>query len=104
MGKMQRGKGANAEREVAKILQDYGYDARRGQVFNHEPDIVSNLPLHIEVKRQETIKIPEWYRQSEEASEKENKPPCVIFRKSREDWFICLKLKDFLEFKRKDKK
>ena len=95
MSRSQRDKGANAEREVVTILREYGIDARRGQVFNHEPDIVTNTKLHIEVKRQETLRINDWWKQSESASD-EDEIPTVIFRRSREDWKIMLSLADFL--------
>ena len=95
MGKSQREKGANAEREVTYILQAHGINARRGQVFNHEPDIVTDTHLHIEIKRQETLKINDWWRQSVSASG-EDEIPTVVFRRSREDWKITLSLTDFL--------
>lgn len=95
MGKSQRDKGANAEREVVHILKNHGIEARRGQVFNGEPDIIAPaLPIHLEVKRQETTKINEWMKQSEEQSR--GLYPSVIFRRSREDWKICMKFSDFL--------
>lgn len=96
MSRSQRDKGASAEREVAKILNDYGIDARRGQVFNHEPDIVTDTHLHIEVKRQETLKINDWWKQSVSASG-EDEIPTVVFRRNREPWKIMLSLTDFLE-------
>lgn len=95
MGKSQRNKGANAEREVASILREYGIDSRRGQVFNHEPDIVDDSPIHWEVKRQETTKIGEWFRQSESACGE--KIPTVVHRRSREPWMITMRFEDFLK-------
>lgn len=94
MGKSQRNKGANGEREVAAILREHGIEARRGQVFNHEPDIVSDTILHFEVKRQETTKLGEWFRQSESASGE--KIPSVVHRRSRESWMITMRFEDFL--------
>lgn len=96
MSKMQREKGANAEREVVHILNEYGFPARRGQVFNHEPDIVCpSLPFHFEVKRQERLDINDWWRQSASACD-DDEMPTVIFRRSREDWKILMSLSDFL--------
>ena len=96
MSKTQRNKGANAEREVVHILEENGFPARRGQVFNGEPDIIcEGLPFHIEVKRQETLKINDWWRQSKAASG-ENEIPTVVFRRSREDWKILMSLSDLL--------
>ena len=94
MGRSQREKGANAERECAKILNAHGINARRGQVFNHEEDIVTDLPLHLEIKRQETTKIHEWMKQSTEQCR--GKIPTVVHRRSREDWLITMRFEDFL--------
>ena len=95
MGKAQREKGAAAEREVAEMLRHHGIDARRGQVFNHEEDIVSDLPLHLEIKRQETTKIHEWFKQS--CDQSRGKTPVVVHRRSREPWMITLRFEDFLD-------
>ena len=95
IGKSQRDKGANAEREVANIIKQYGFVARRGLVFIHENDIVSDLPIHVEVKRQETTKIHEWFKQAESACG--DLPPTVVHRRSREPWFITMKFEDFLQ-------
>lgn len=96
MSKSQRDKGANAEREVAAIFREHGFTARRGQVFNHEPDVLTELPIHVEVKRQETLRINDWWKQSESATG-EDEIPTVIFRQNRQSWKIMLSLADFLE-------
>lgn len=102
MGKSQRAKGANAEREVANLLKEYGYEAKRGQVFNHQPDVICDeLPIHIEVKRQEQIRLNDWFAQSEEQSR--GKIPSVVFRQSRKPWMIALKFEDFLNLLRGEK-
>lgn len=95
MSKMQRNKGANAEREVVHILEEYGFPARRGQVFNGEPDIICPmLPFHFEVKRQETLKINDWWKQSVSAAG--NEIPTVVFRRSHEPWKVVISLTDLL--------
>ena len=94
MGKKERNKGAVAEREIVHILLAHGIDARRGQCFDHEPDIVTEFPVHLEIKRQETTKIHEWMKQSVEQCK--GKPPAVVHRRSREDWLITMKFEDFL--------
>lgn len=100
MSKSQREKGAAAEREVAHLLEKFGITARRGQVFNGEPDIVTDLPFHLEVKRQETTKIHEWFRQSEAAAG--GKIPVVVHRRNREPWMVTLRFEDFLEVLKHD--
>lgn len=105
MSSSQRNKGANAEREVVKIFKDHGFNARRGMVFYHEPDmVVDDIPdIHFEIKRQEKIAMPAWIRQSTEAC-KEGESPCVIFRQNRQDWWIALPLNKWLEDKKDDRK
>ena len=47
-------KGSNGEREIAKILRDHGYEARRGQQYsgaNGDADVIGVPGVHIEVKR-----------------------------------------------------
>lgn len=95
MSKSQRDKGANAEREVANIIKQHGFTARRGQVFNHEPDIVTDMPFHFEVKRQETTKLSDWFKQSEEAAK--GKIPVVVHRRSRQPWMITMRFEDWLD-------
>ena len=96
MGKSQRNKGAVGEREVVHMLNAHGIHARRGQVFNKEPDIVTDFPWHLEVKRQETTKIHDWMRQSVEQCG--SKYPAVVHRRSREDWLITMRFDDFLRW------
>ena len=94
MGKSQRNKGYRGEVEIVKILQSHGISAKRGLVFCHEPDVVTDLPIHIEAKRQETTKIHEWMKQSTEQCR--GKIPTVVHRRSREDWLITMRFEDFL--------
>ena len=49
-----RRKGASGERELAKKLREYGYEARRGQQYcgsNGDADVVGIPGIHIECKR-----------------------------------------------------
>lgn len=94
MGKSQRTKGYRGEVEIVKILQSHGISAKRGLVFCHEPDVVTDLPIHIEAKRQEKTHIHEWMKQSTEQCR--GKIPTVVHRRSREDWLITMKFEDFL--------
>ena len=55
-----RSKGAKGERELAKILREYGYPCRRGQQYsgaNGDADVVGLPNIHIEVKRRERLEI-----------------------------------------------
>lgn len=94
MGKSQQIKGKRGELEVVMLLKKYGFDARRGQVWDGEPDIVTDLPIHFEVKRHEDIKLAEWFKQAEKDSGW--KYPSVVFRQSRKAWRIAIKARDLV--------
>lgn len=93
-GRGSRRKGADAERDLAKILSAMsGKDVRRGQVFNHQPDIIGLDGIHIEVKRVERLDRDAAFRQSEGAA-KPGEIPVLIYKKNRKPWMIELKLED----------
>jgi Holliday junction resolvase len=90
-------KGKVAELEVAHLIQDYGFIARRGQQFaggNDSPDVVSNLGLHIEVKRVEAFNL---YKAVEQATTDCNSLEYAIFhRKSGKAWQVIQDARTFL--------
>lgn len=98
MGKINsKQKGARGEREIAQILRDSGFEARRGQQFSggdDSPDVVSNFPFHIEAKWVESLNLGNAMAQSKRDSN--GKPYCVIHKKSREEWNITLPFSQFL--------
>lgn len=96
-------KGAVGEREVAHILQEHGYDARRTAQYcgntGDAADVIGLDGFHIEVKRCETTKIWDWIHQAER-DHKADTVPLVVFRKSHEDWQVCISFNSFLELLR----
>jgi hypothetical protein len=52
-------------------------------------------PLHVECKRQERLRIPEWIAQAQEDAPA-GVPPVVVFRQNRGEWFAVLELADLL--------
>lgn len=98
-GKGRRNKGAQAEREIAKILRGYGFeDARRGMVFCHESDVVGLPGIHMEIKRQETVDIEKALLQAEtEAAIRNDGIPAVFYRKNRQPWRVAMKWMFFQE-------
>lgn len=92
-------KGARGEREIAHILQERGYDARRGQQFcgaNGDPDVIGLPGVHVEVKRVEKLNIEEAMNQSK-VDARPQEIPVVFHKRSRKDWLCTLKLDDFLD-------
>ena len=98
MGKIKsKQKGNQAEREVAELLRNYGFTARRGVQFSggsDSPDVVSDLPLHIEVKRVEAFNL---YNAVDQAKRDCNSNEYVIFhRKNKREWVSILDSDMFL--------
>jgi len=96
MGKSQRTKGLEGEREVAAIFAAAGYSVRNLEGQGDALAIGSNGRLmHVEVKRQERIQIGMWLRQAMSEAPK-GVPPVVAYRQNRGEWMACLRLADLL--------
>ena len=87
-----RDKGKRGELEAAKLLQSYGYDARRGQQFsgaNGDADVVGLPGIHIEVKRVEKLNIENAVAQSMHDA-RVGEIPVVLHRKNRSIWLMTM--------------
>lgn len=94
-----RQKGKRAELKLAHILQDFGYEARRGQQYsgaNGDADVVGVPGLHIEVKDVEHLNIFHAMEQSI-SDAKEGEIPTVHHTKNYKPWLVTLLLPDFYE-------
>lgn len=103
MSRMQREKGKAGEREVAKILKDRGYDARRGQQYcgaAGDADVIGLPKIHLEVKRTETCRLYDYYEQAEYDAKK-GEIPVVVHRQSRKNWLAIMDFEDFLDLYKK---
>jgi len=100
MGRASQKKGATGERELAAILQEYGYDCTRGGSlsFGAVPDL-SGLPdIHIEVKRVEKLNVVEAMEQSIRDSERmRDGMPALFHRRNRKPWLVTMRLSDWLK-------
>lgn len=97
MSAYQRRKGACGENELAAILSEQlGRVVKRklGQARDSGDDIQIEK-FRIEVKRCQTLKVPKWCKQAEEASGA-GEVPVVAFRRNGEPWRVILQLDDFL--------
>ena len=84
MSKFSRDKGKRGEREVALILREHGFEARRGQQYcgaNGDADVVGVPGLHIEVKRTEKFRMYEALDQAINDA-REDELPVVFTRKN----------------------
>lgn len=103
MSRAERDKGARGEREVAAIFRKHGFDCDRtpnSGGLRIRGDLYGNVPLHVEVKRQETLRLPLWLRQAEidaGAAFGRYAPaevPVVTFRQNGGKWYATLPLDD----------
>lgn len=93
-----RQKGARGEREIAKILRQRGYDARRGQQYcgiNGDADVIGLPGVHIEVKRVEALNIGKAMLQAEN-DRRDDKVPAVFHRKNAESWKVTMWFDDWI--------
>lgn len=89
MSAMQRRKGAQGEREVLKLL-----GLELGEIFTRNleqtrsggADCLCVKGWAIEIKRQESLSRPAWWRQACKQAEREGAEPMLLYRRSREPW------------------
>ena len=95
-----RQKGAAAERELAKVLTEAGFPARRGQQFSGSPDspdvVCPSLPgWHLECKRVEAGNPYNWLDQATRDAGDDQRP-LVCHRRNGREWLAVLRLSDLL--------
>lgn len=98
-----RSKGARGERELSKILREYGYNCRRGQQYcgaNGDADVVGLPGIHIECKRVERLDLPAAVAQAKRDARPEELP-VVFHRKNRGEWLVTMPLDGWIELYRK---
>lgn len=94
-----RNKGKRFELTISHILQEHGFDARRGQQFsgaNGDADVVGLPGIHIEAKAVENLNIYKAYEQSV-GDAREGETPVVVFKKNRKPILIAMSFEEFLE-------
>lgn len=97
-------KGKRGELELAEMLREAGFEARRGQQYNGaagDQDVVHSVPgIHIECKRVEKLNVLSAYKQA--SADCGTKVPVVMHRCNRAPWLVTLSLDDFLRLMRMD--
>lgn len=95
-------KGSAAERELLHLLEAHGIAAHRNlQQFvggADNPDVaaeVCGLPLHIEVKRQERLRLSAAVNQAVHDANG-HALPIVVHRSNRQPWLLTVRLADLL--------
>lgn len=108
MGINIRAKGANGEREVATLLNGIIVQVMTSMAFPPEQiaaaaksvqrnqnqsavggcDLSNVFGMAVEVKRQENLQVPAWWRQCVAAAERNNELPVLIYRQNRKAWHV----------------
>ena len=97
-----REKGAKGERELARKLNEYGYESRRGQQYcgaNGDADVVGLPGVHIECKRVERLNIYDALAQSK-SDARDGEIPVVMHRKNHCEWLVTMTLAQWVELYR----
>ena len=95
MSKMSRNKGASGEREILRWFEKAFPDLPRLE-RNHSQTAIGgadclDLPgIALEVKRQETLSLPAWWRQTCQQAITAQRMPVLVYRRNREKWTFCL--------------
>lgn len=93
MSRTERRKGQAGEREVAVVYRAAGFDCERtpnSGGLRILGDLYGNAPEHVEVKRQEVLRLPLWVAQAE--AECGGRPWVVCYRRSGEPWYAVTTL------------
>ena len=91
-------KGKRGELELAKKLQEYGFNTRRGQQYSGlgGDDVVGLEGIHIECKRVERLNVYDAMKQACKDAEADELP-AVFWRKNKEQWLVTMALCDWIE-------
>lgn len=98
MSAMSRTKGKVGEREVAQLLRDHGFEARRGVQFQggpDSPDVIGLPGFHVEVKRTEAFRLYPALEQAKN-EKREGDVPAVFHRANSRPWVVVMDAADFL--------
>lgn len=93
-GNGPRFKGIRGETEVAAIFRAAGFDCDRtpnSGGLRVRGDLTGSVPSHLEVKRQEVLRLPTWLRQAESEAPA-GVTPVVAFRQNNGAWYAALPL------------
>jgi hypothetical protein len=99
-----RTKGKVGEREVKNLLNEaLGYEAFKRNVMQSREggcDLESNLPVAIEVKRQQNVQLNQFVAQARKQGRDINKTPVLFYRRNGEPWNVLVDMTtdEFVEY------
>ena len=91
-----RDKGIRFERDVAQAFTDAGFTVRGLEAGGDHFAVASNgRTVHVECKRQERLRLPEWIAQAENDCA-EGLSWALVFKQSRRPVYVVTTLEDYL--------
>jgi len=100
VGASSRRKGLDAEREVATLFRAFGWEVRglegAGDWLCVSRRAAGVSLLHLECKRAERLRIPEWLEQMA-GDAPAGSLPVLAFRQNRQPWRVVVDLEQLLE-------
>lgn len=93
-----RQKGARGERELAGVLAEFGWPARRGQQRSgvDQADVIDGPPgIHFECKRVESLNVWAAYAQAQRDAPNDH-TPVVAMRRNKSPWLAVVDLRTLL--------
>lgn len=97
MSAMQRRKGANGERELARLLREHlGADVTRNLLQTREggADLNGLTGWALEVKRAATPRLADWWQQTCAQAQATGQRPALAYRLDRRPWRVVVALRD----------
>lgn len=97
MSKRERNKGLRGEREVSKAFEQAGFPIRGLEGLGDNLVLCGDgLTLHLETKRRERVRVPEWAQQAD-LEAPPGTVPVVCWRQNQGRWRADIGLNEFLE-------
>lgn len=97
-------KGARFERNLASLLREQGYDARRTAQYcgasGDAADVVGLPGIHIEAKHQETMRLYDWMEQAKRDSGGTGRLPAVFHKKNNAEILVTMRFDDWMQLYR----
>lgn len=94
-------KGKRFERELASLLREHGYEARRTAQYcgktEESSDVVGLPGIHIEAKHQEKMELYKWMEQAKRGSSGSGNIPAVFHKKNRAEILVTIRFEDFIK-------
>jgi hypothetical protein len=79
-----------------KLFVEHGFDVRGLEGQGDHYASRGRIRLHLETKRQERLRIPEWMAQAA-AEAPGGTTPVLVYRRNAEGWHVVMDLDDFFE-------